>query len=314
MTRTDRADAGPRSAAGSPPGSLTRGNPTSGNPTPVRPTGGTQTGSNPAGGNVTAGNPTGGGAHVLDNPVMASLRAAHAHLAEVNGRAARYPADVFLAAALADASDPRAWADLAALAGTTGRSLLVGDPPAPPPDWKVAMRADGVQLIGAGVEPVADSEAVVLGTADVPEMLDLVARTEPGPFAARTIALGTYLGIRRGGALIAMAGERLHPPGWTEISAVCTDPAYRGQGLASRLIRAVALGIWARGETPFLHAAATNTSAIRLYEALGFTIRRPVTFALLESADADADADAGAAAGDDAGVGGGPAPAGPRHG
>jgi ribosomal protein S18 acetylase RimI-like enzyme len=274
-------------------------------------------GSGPTGGSPTPGNPTSGGAHVLDNPVMASLRAAHAHLAEINGRAARYPGDVFLAAALADASDPLAWADLAALAGPSGRSLLVGDPPAPPPDWKVVIQVDGVQLIGAGVEPLADPEAMVLGTADVPEMLDLVARTEPGPFAARTIALGTYLGIRRGGALIAMAGERLHPPGWTEISAVCTDPAYRGQGLASRLIRAVALGIWERGETPFLHAAATNTSAIRLYEALGFTIRRPVTFAVLQSPDADADAGDDAGAGLDAGegdhAGGGPAPAGPRH-
>ena len=51
-----------------------------------------------------------------------------------------------------------------------------------------------------------------------------------------------------------MAGERLRPPGWTEISAVCTDPAWRGHGLASRLTRAVAACIVARGETPFLHA------------------------------------------------------------
>jgi predicted GNAT family acetyltransferase len=109
-------------------------------------------------------------------------------------------------------------------------------------------------------------------------MLDLVARTEPGPFRKRTIELGTYLGIRRDGRLIAMAGERLHPPGWTEISAVCTDPGYRGHGLATRLVRAVAAGIRARGETPFLHAAADNTYAIRMYERLGFTLRRTTTF------------------------------------
>jgi predicted GNAT family acetyltransferase len=75
-----------------------------------------------------------------------------------------------------------------------------------------------------------------------------------------------------------MAGERLHPPGWTEISAVCTDDAHRGQGLGTRLILAVAHGIRERGETPFLHAAADNTSAIRLYEALGFRLRRRATF------------------------------------
>jgi predicted GNAT family acetyltransferase len=109
-------------------------------------------------------------------------------------------------------------------------------------------------------------------------MLALVERTKPGPFRARTIELGTYLGIRRDGALVAMAGERLHPPGWTEISAVCTDPAFRGQGLATRLVLAVAAGIRARGDVPFLHAAATNTNAIRLYESLGFRLRQQRRF------------------------------------
>lgn len=136
----------------------------------------------------------------------------------------------------------------------------------------------GVQLVDVSLRAAADPEALVLTADDVPDMLDLVARTRPGPFRPRTVELGTYLGIRRGGALIAMAGERLHPPGWTEISAVCTEPAHRGQGLATRLIRAVAAGIRARGETPFLHTAASNTTAIRLYESIGFHRRRPTVF------------------------------------
>ena len=90
--------------------------------------------------------------------------------------------------------------------------------------------------------------------ADVPEILDLVARTQPGPFRPRTIELGTYLGFRHDGALVAMAGERLHPAGWTEISAVCTDPAYRGRGLATRLVSAVGAGIAERGDRVLLHA------------------------------------------------------------
>ena len=92
--------------------------------------------------------------------------------------------------------------------------------------------------------------------------------------------MGAYLGIRDGdGALVAMAGERLHPPGWTEISAVCTDPSARGRGLATRLVRALAHGSRQRGETPFLHCAATNRGAIGLYESLGFRLRRSVDFA-----------------------------------
>ena len=114
-------------------------------------------------------------------------------------------------------------------------------------------------------------------------MLDLVARTQPGPFEPRTITLGTYLGIRRGGALVAMAGERMRPPGWGEISAVCTDPAHRGQGLAGRLVRAVGAVVRERGDVPFLHAAATNATGIRLYEQLGFTLRREILFAVLRA-------------------------------
>ena len=60
---------------------------------------------------------------------------------------------------------------------------------------------------------------------------------------------------------------------------MCTAPEHRGQGLATRLVRAVVHGIRERGETPFLHAAASNVNAIRLYESLGFRLRRRTTFA-----------------------------------
>jgi len=215
----------------------------------------------------------------LDNPAWASLTEAHAHLAVRHGLAARYPHDVAPFHALADPADPVAWLDLAALAAPGAEIAVAGPVPARHPGWELAGTVDGVQFVDESLRAAADPQADRLGPADVPEILDLIARTEPGPFRPRTIELGTYLGIRRAGALIAMAGERLHPPGWTEISAVCTDPAHRGQGLATRLVRAVAAGIRARGETPFLHTAARNTTAIRLYESIGFRLRQRTTFA-----------------------------------
>jgi ribosomal protein S18 acetylase RimI-like enzyme len=216
--------------------------------------------------------------HPLDNPVRNSLTGPHAHFAQQRGAVLRYPVDVCPFIALPDEPGHADWQDAAYLADEDGSIFLAGVRVPPPDDWVIVWHGEGVQLVGEGVDAAADAEAVPLGPADVPEMLSLASRTKPGPFLPRTIEMGTYLGIRRDGALVAMAGERMHPPGWTEISAVCTDEAWRGHGLASRLVRALAVGIQARGETPFLHAVATNVNAIRLYEALGFRLRRTTVF------------------------------------
>ncbi|MFD4622074.1 GNAT family N-acetyltransferase [Streptomyces sp. NPDC058475] len=219
-----------------------------------------------------------GAAHPLDNPALGSLTGPHAYFAERRGRVLRYPVDVSPWLALPDEPEAGDWADLAALVGPGGEAPLAGFNGRIPDGWEVTFDIDGVQLVDDGIAAAPDAEAVRLGPADVPDMLDLVERTRPGPFLPRTVELGTYLGIRRNGALVAMAGERLHPPGWTEISAVCTDPGFRGEGLATRLILAVAHGIRERGEIPFLHTGAGNTNAIRLYESLGFRLRRSTRF------------------------------------
>jgi ribosomal protein S18 acetylase RimI-like enzyme len=222
--------------------------------------------------------------HPLDNPVWSALTGTQARFAQRYGQAARYAPDVAPFAAVADQRDPACWADLRELVGADGFAVLpligVSDPPA---GWRVTNRIEGVQLV-AGADPTPAEldgkplEARPLGPADVRDMLDLVARTKPGPFLERTVELGDYLGVRRAGALAAMAGERVRPAGWTEVSAVCTDPAYRGQGLAIGLVRLVMAGIRGRGEIPMLHAEATNTNAIRMYERLGFALRTRPSF------------------------------------
>lgn len=217
--------------------------------------------------------------HPLDNPAWTSLTGPHARFAERKGQALRYEPDVSPWSAIPVDADEAAWDDLAALAGAGGRVLLAGDPHTGPAGWEALLRIPGVQLVGTALATVDDTEAVSLGADDVPEMLDLVARTRPGPFEPRTHLMGGYLGIRRDGALVAMAGERMRPPGFSEISAVCTDVAFRGQGLGARLVRAVGAVIRRRGDEPFLHASAENVGALRLYEHLGFRLRRPVEFA-----------------------------------
>jgi len=229
--------------------------------------------------------------HPLDNPVLSSLTGPHARFAQRRGNVLRYPVDVCPFVAMPDEPVAADWADAARLAGPGGLLPLAGIRVPPPADWEVTVIGEGTQMTGDDFKVAADPEAVVLGPSDVPEMLDLTERTKPGPFLRRTLELGPYLGIRHGGRLVAMAGERLHPEGWAEISAVCTDDRWRGHGLGTRLIRAVGAGIRARGEIPFLHALAANTSAIRLYEQLGFQHRASVLFAAARVPQDPADAD-----------------------
>jgi predicted GNAT family acetyltransferase len=121
-------------------------------------------------------------------------------------------------------------------------------------------------------------EPSLLGPADVEAMLALAKRTEPGPFEPRTIEMGRYVGFKDPvGRLLAMGGERMHLAGYTEVSGICTAPEARGRGFAEAIVRAVASGIQARGEVPFLHVrigSPTEVTAVALYERVGFRERR----------------------------------------
>jgi ribosomal protein S18 acetylase RimI-like enzyme len=218
---------------------------------------------------------------LLDNPAYASLCGVHAGLAQVCGRARRYPDDVAPFLALPLLPSAQDWRDAAGLvAPGTYVAVRCGEDE-PPDGWRALQVFDLVQMVEERVAGVDCAEAVLLGAADVPEMLELVAQTEPGPFLARTIELGDYLGIRRDGVLVAMAGERFQPDGWTEISAVCTRPDHRGQGLASRLMGALIASIRRRSQRAFLHVMSTNTGAIWLYEELGFRVRQQATLTVV---------------------------------
>src|SRR5262249_15715881 len=115
--------------------------------------------------------------------------------------------------------------------------------------------APGVQMVATrSIKADSAGNFVTLTDADAPEMLALARMTEPGPFLERTHVMGRFIGIRIEGRLVAMAGERMRFPGYTEVSGVCTHPEFRGRGLARGLSTAVASHIEARGDRPFLHA------------------------------------------------------------
>jgi len=222
----------------------------------------------------------------LDRPVWSSLNTWHSATSIGGALARRYAPQVNLFASARD-DTPQALAALAALVGAGEHIFILQVPEIVVPPGLVADKeAKGVQMIATRSAPVAPrhEDFLELTEADAPEMLALASLTQPGPFLARTHTMGRFIGIRIGGRLAAMAGERFRFPGYTEVSGVCTHPDFRGRGLARTLSTAVSAAIAARGERPFLHAWKTNHAAIGLYESLGFEIRTDVNVAVLELA------------------------------
>jgi ribosomal protein S18 acetylase RimI-like enzyme len=211
----------------------------------------------------------------LDNPFWSSLVTRHAHIAHGGPLARRYPATISGIAGLPSAGP----ANVAALE----RLVEVGDEmgtagpfvPRLPRNWETVHEAHLIQMIRDDDSPLPESDldVSILGDADVAEMLELVDVAKPGPFRARTIELGTYLGIREGGRLVAMAGERLWAGSAREVSAVCTHPDAQGRGYARALICRVVNRMLRALQMPFLHVRRGNARAITLYRGLGFRPR-----------------------------------------
>lgn len=221
--------------------------------------------------------------HPLDRPVWSALTGRQSALSLQLGAALRFSPEYGLFAATPDAS-ATSLADLAALVRAHGDIAVVEAEP-PPPVAGLAVRSQALcwQMVAEAPNPVGEPafDFAPLTPADAPQMLELATMTAPGPFFERTHELGRFVGVKVGGQLVAMAGERMQAPGFTEVSGVCTHPDHRGRGYAAGLMLEVAAQIRARGEVPFLHSYAHNTGAIALYQALGFDFRRELVMTTL---------------------------------
>ncbi len=228
---------------------------------------------------------------LLDNPIWSALTTDHAALAVGGEEARRYPDEIGPLSGMREPSDA-GWAAMAELVEPGGVvALFFREAPLIPEGWTVVRGGALVQMVAEEPAPVAIAEPVgvtlrKLTVEDAAAMVELATLTEPGPFRLRTMELGTFFGILREGRLLAMAGKRMHVPGHVEVSAVCTHPEARGRGYARLLMSCVMEGIVAAGRTPFLHALATNVGAIRVYEDLGFRVRRELAVAAVANSRA----------------------------
>jgi predicted GNAT family acetyltransferase len=224
--------------------------------------------------------------HPLDHPVWNALISRQQALAEGGTLARRYPPEIAPFAAMTDMS-AQSFAALRALMTASDQAVLfTPEPVTAPAEFKVLLAKTGEQMIGTPAETAGrTADIVTLGADDAPAMVELTKLTKPGPFTLRTHELGTFLGIRIDGQLVAMAGERMKPANYTEITAVCVHPAHRGRGYAQILLGAVARQISARGEIPFLHVFSDNDSAIALYRRQGMEIRRRLCVTVLGRTD-----------------------------
>lgn len=223
---------------------------------------------------------------VLDNPIWNALSTAHAHFAEGNGLAKRYQTDIGPLSGMKDQS-PEAYRSLAQLLGPDDVAVLfLTELPTPPKELRLLQCFPMYQMIclTPPAAPQTDFHIEKLTPGDVPEMRKLAEATEPGPFRSRTIELGGYRGIRVDGRLASMTGQRCGLDDFTEISAVCTWPEFRGRGYAKALVATVANGVFEQNKTPILGVREENVNAIRVYEKVGFTIRRTLHVTVLKRA------------------------------
>ncbi|AZO40411.1 MULTISPECIES: GNAT family N-acetyltransferase [Mesorhizobium] len=224
--------------------------------------------------------------HILDRPVWSALETRHQAFAQGGKLARRYSPSIALFAATAtdDAESLRAFGKLV----SSGESVIMAqaDAIALPVGLSAISTAAAVQMVAeVPLQTVSDERVQRLTQEDAAEMLALASLTKPGPFTSGALSLGDFWGVKINGRLVAMAGERMKQPGYSELSGVCSHPEFRGGGLGRLLSLFVADQIFARGEIPYLHAYAANTGAIRLYESIGFRLRSMINVAVVQRAE-----------------------------
>lgn len=221
--------------------------------------------------------------HILDNPAWNALISANSDLALGDDEVRYFPPEVSPFAGFKKVSAESLQQLYEMLDADRVAAIITSEDLSVPGSWKILFQASLFQMTcqnyrqGSSMLP----EFVPLGKEHVMQMIELTKLTNPGPFAERTIEFGHYSGIFQDDKLVAMAGQRLHAFNYSEISAVCTHPEHLGKGYGTALVRQQAERILQSGNIPFLHVRKDNQNAIKIYEKMGFSIRKEMNFCVI---------------------------------
>ena len=214
--------------------------------------------------------------NLFGDPVWTALHSEQSHFGLTNQKACRYPTEVVPFGAIAEANRA-SMEQLHALLDPGEFIWFIAEQYSEIPELIRQETLPCLQMVlPENISPPDSPMAIVpLSCANAQEMVALTTVAFPGFFRLRTCEMGSYYGIRSSsGELIAMGGERLKLDGFSEISAVCTHPSFRGQGFAARLMWEVVRKQRREGVTSFLHVSAANDNAINLYFRMGFQVTR----------------------------------------
>jgi ribosomal protein S18 acetylase RimI-like enzyme len=213
----------------------------------------------------------------LDNPVWFSLTESHQRFTMNHGATKFYHPDYCPFGAFTGAADTIQPID--AYAKLVDRFFMVGEKPQISKQLTLKNELVCLQMtIDHRVDLETKETIIPLTQQHTDALVDLVTLVLPGYFKRKTLLLGNYYGIFRDGQLVAVTGERMQMDAFIEVSAVVTHPHYTGQGYAQQLIAHTVNNIFDQHKKPYLHVAANNMGAIRVYEKLGFTTRRKMSF------------------------------------
>jgi ribosomal protein S18 acetylase RimI-like enzyme len=221
--------------------------------------------------------------HPLDSQIWHSLAGPHSQYSVGSGEVRMFRPEVAPAAGLQRITT----ANLSALAAMipVGESIVVqsAEPFAPPREFEMLDSHPLLLMVAHRFRPFTSSIAVrELSPADMPAMKILIDAAQPGPLLPGAFLLGRFVGVMVGDALVAIAGDRLRPPGYIEVCTVCSHPEFRGHGFAKAAVSAIGEAIVAEGAKPYLAVVPENVPAVRLYQSLGFEPERPMYFNLMK--------------------------------